>query len=327
MKSFVLAFGVFAGGLMLAPATAAPQIEVEIDGKKIEIDGNSASLREILESIDIKAIGDAIEEKVSLDEAGREKLGEIINEAIQSASDSKNPMKTIEQARKQLKKHFGKDVEREIRRELVTELEGMAGDGHEDMDVQIEINGEEHNLKFDEEHIEALGRAVEDWAEKFAERMEGQAEKLEVHLEDFGDRVGRRIEKWAEQFSEGWEQWAESHEDEWENWSEEYSERWEQWSSRMKEAGEDEIEIDKDEMEEVIRGNLEMLSKMPLRDLYDQIVRSGKNVKDIPWEDVEGLEKAVGETIDHALDAMRELSVASILLRCRVAPQRSHRLR
>ncbi len=311
MKSYLLALGVFAGGLMVMPATASPQGWGEVDGQKIEIDVKSASLKDILESIDLEKIEDAIESKMSLDEDGKNKLRKIFKEAIKSASKSSSPtktMKTIERAREQLKEHFGEDSAKAIRTEIVSELEGLAGDDDQTVKLEINIDGEESEVRIDEEKIEALGRAAEKWAERFAERMEGQAEQLEVHLENFGERVGQRIEKWAEQFSEGWEEWAESHEGEWENWSNEYSDRWEQWASRMKGAGENEIELDEDELEEVIRGNLEMLSKMPLRELYDQIVRSGKKVKDIPWEDVEDLENTIGDTIDHALGAIRDLA-------------------
>ncbi len=139
----------------------------------------------------------------------------------------------------------------------------------------------------DKVDMDAFATAMEEWAEEFASHMEAHAEKFGEHMEALGEELGEKVEAWAEQFGEGWEEWAEQHEKEWEAWAEQYSPRWEVWSKEL------DAEVSKERVHEILRGNMEMLSKMPLRDLYEQIVKSGKQIEDIPWENLEEVEDFV----------------------------------
>ncbi len=154
-------------------------------------------------------------------------------------------------------------------------------------EVQIEIDGEQ------------LAEALEVYVEQFAEKIEVQAEELEAKLEAFGERM----EDWAEEFSEGWEEWAATHESEWEAWSEKFTAHWEQWSRKLQQQ-----HIEQHQVQEVIRGNLELFSQMPLPDLYDQLVASLRRIEDVPWDDLEGIESSVRKAIVQSQQAMSEMA-------------------
>ena len=47
---------------------------------------------------------------------------------------------------------------------------------------------------------------------------------------------------------------------------------------------------------------------MPLLDLYDQVVKSAKQVEDIPWHEFEDVEDDIRQTIERSLKAMEEMS-------------------
>jgi len=177
-------------------------------------------------------------------------------------------------------------------------------DEDEDEDGVQASEGHELSIEFEvkKEQAEAVAEAVEAWAERFAEHMEEHSERFESHLEELGDKM----ESWSEQFSEGWEDWAEEHEDEWEGWAEQYEQKWQVWSQKLKNSDA------KEEIHDVIRGNLEQLSQMPLLELYEQLVRSAKQVEDIPWDNFEGVEGFVRQSIEESLSAMEEMSHESV---------------
>ncbi len=146
---------------------------------------------------------------------------------------------------------------------------------------------------------EALAESFQAYLEEFADRFEGQAEVLEAKLE----ALGERLEAWTGAFSAGWEEWADSHDDEWEAWSEKFAGQWEQWGQQLQRQ-----HLEQQQVQEVIRGNLQLFSEMPLPELYDQTVASLRRIEEIPWDEIQGIETSLREAIVHAQDVMADMS-------------------
>ncbi len=156
------------------------------------------------------------------------------------------------------------------------------------------------------EVAEKTAESDEEWAKEFAQQVEAEAEawgeRLEDAMEAWGEQQAEVWEKWAEEFGAGWEAWAEDHEQHWNAWGEKFEAAWEEWGEKIERG-----ELSKKEFEELWQKNLEMLGEMPIGELYEQIMKSTEQLKDIPFEKMQGMEDLLRESVAHALSGLEHL--------------------
>jgi inhibitor of KinA sporulation pathway (predicted exonuclease) len=163
-----------------------------------------------------------------------------------------------------------------------------------------------------ETNAEKIERATED-LEKLAEHLEAQTDQLSEHMERWMEDHGSELESWAKRHAAEWEKWAESfehrmerwaseQEHHWEKWADEYSSKWEQWAEQL-ESG----ELEPAEMNQLMKRNMEMLSKMPWEKLVrDAMVESSKGLKDAPWEGLEEIHELIGKSVELQLERLEK---------------------
>ncbi len=129
--------------------------------------------------------------------------------------------------------------------------------------------------------VTTSGQQMEEWAEEHAERWQ----------------------EWAERFEGEWEQWAAGQEKAWEDWAERYAERWEDWGREMEGA-----EMDPDKLRELVDRNMEMLGRMPIQQLIEKAMESGrKNLDSAPWESLDGLQDMMADAIEKSLADLEDV--------------------
>ena len=172
------------------------------------------------------------------------------------------------------------------------EIESIEHDGDEDrVEGSITING--RRIEFDTKEFES-------WMEENAEQFEDWVEENAEHFEAWAERHASEWEEWAEGFEEKMEKWAEGAEKDFERWAEQYSGEWEEWAEQL-ESG----EIDADEMGDLIKENLSMLSDMPLGELIEGAMKEGLGgLEDAPFESLGELNEIVGGALEQSLRAM-----------------------
>jgi|GEM_PF-5603531 len=144
------------------------------------------------------------------------------------------------------------------------------------------------------EGIEAVAERVEQWAEENSEE-----------IEEWAERYSGQWEQWAERFEGKMERWAAQQESEWEKWAEDYSGEWESWGSQF-DAG----DFNSEETNELIERNLEMLSKMPLGQMVDGLLKEGvAELKDAPWESLGDLKDLFEESFNTRMEPREELGL------------------
>jgi hypothetical protein len=194
------------------------------------------------------------------------------------------------------------DVLRDALRQIAEMRERQNQDPGEDADDDAVDHGEQIviDIAADEE---ALGKQFEEQMESFEKSVEAWAEDFELHAEKWAEEYGENMEVWAEQFGESWEAWAKVHGEEWEQWGEQYGSRWEEWAQMIEDG-----DLTKDDIKQLVEANLEMVKEMPLDGLYDQLSRSNDQLKDLPWDSLDGIEELIADSVQQGLRGLEELS-------------------
>ena len=169
---------------------------------------------------------------------------------------------------------------------------------HDDHKIHLDLN-------IDEETAEELGKHFEEQMESLGESIEEWAKGFEAHVEEWAEEYGEDMEAWAAEFEASWEEWAETQGQQWEEWGEQFGARWEEWGEKLEDGS-----LTEEDIKQLVEGNVEMLKKMPIEGLYEQLSRSKDQLKDLPWESVEGLEKVVEESVLQGLEGLEALAEA-----------------
>ena len=149
------------------------------------------------------------------------------------------------------------------------------------------------------EQAAEVAKEVETVAERFAQWAEQNGDEI-AH---WSERYSGQWEEWGERFEAKIERWAERQEHEWEQWAEEYSSKWESWGNQF--AAD---EINSEEMDDLIKSNLEMLSKMPLGQMVDGVLREGvAELNDAPWESLDDLKNVLKKSFQSSMNNLDEL--------------------
>ena len=155
----------------------------------------------------------------------------------------------------------------------------------------LAVSGQESD-KESPDRLESRDQKFEDKVENLAGKWEKWAESQAVDWEN-----------WAESFGGNWEEWAKNHEASWERWAEDYAGAWEKWGEQVQSG-----EINEEELNKLLKENLDMLGDMPLGELYGQIMKSTEQLKDMPFDNMQGMEELVRESVERALSGLEDVS-------------------
>ena len=134
---------------------------------------------------------------------------------------------------------------------------------------------------------EKMGESLERWTEENSDRIEEWSNQHGDEWEAFGEQLGQKMERIAEEQEFVWSQWANR-----------YERNLEKWAGQLEQRGE--LNLNAENIDDFIEGNLEMLSEMPLGQLVDQALEDGLGeLKNAPWE-------SLGELGEMAHEAFQE---------------------
>jgi hypothetical protein len=144
--------------------------------------------------------------------------------------------------------------------------------------------------------------------EALVEKLDGEQGRVEEtvkaimqeHGDDFeawAEKYSHRWEDWAKQFEERLSRWAEGQERTWQEWADEYSDKWETWAEKLEDQ-----QFDSDELQQLLQGNMRMLSEMPLPALLERLMEEGaKGLESAPWESIGDLQAILQDAIKKSI--------------------------
>ncbi len=138
---------------------------------------------------------------------------------------------------------------------------------------------------------EELAREIEQMAEKLGQHFEEFAEQHAEKMEQWAEKYGQHMEKWGAEFEQKMEKWAAEHSHEFEKWADDFGHQWEKWGEEFAKNA-----MPPEEIEKLVRENLEMLNELPLKDLVEGAVDFSIELGDmqLAGEHLEGLDELKG---------------------------------
>jgi hypothetical protein len=144
--------------------------------------------------------------------------------------------------------------------------------------------------------------------EALVEKLDGEQGRVEAtvkaiiqehgdDLEAWAEKYSHRWEDWAKQFEKRFSRWAEGQEQTWQDWAEEYSDKWEAWTEKL-----DDQQFDREELQQLLQGNMRMLSEMPLPALLEGLMKEGASgLESAPWESIGDLQAILQDAIKKSI--------------------------
>lgn len=166
----------------------------------------------------------------------------------------------------------------------------------EALDVAGEDIGEELEELFEQLGVtaEKIGKKLERWAEENSEELEAWSEKYGNQWERFGNRLSRKMEGIAA-----------DQEDVWNRWASRYEQSLERWADQLESD-----ELSAENVGDFVEQNLDMLSKMPLGKLVDQVLEDGVGeLRGAPWESLDELGRLAKSALEEPLEELSGLTI------------------
>ena len=170
-------------------------------------------------------------------------------------------------------------------------------------------------------------RTVEEALDVAGEDIGKELEELFEQLGVTAEKIGEKLEKWAEENSEELDAWSQKYGDQWERFgnrlsrtmegiSADQEDVWNRWASRYEQSLQSWADqLDSDELNAKNVGafvdkNLEMLSRMPLGQLVDQMLEDGVNeFRSAPWESIDELGRLAKNALEEPMEELGSLTI------------------
>lgn len=139
-------------------------------------------------------------------------------------------------------------------------------------------------------------------ADKLGKTLERLAEENAQELENWSAKYAQQWEAWGDRFEQRLGQIAEDQEGVWRTWSSRYEKDLNRWAEKLESD-----ELEPKQLGEFVEKNLDMLSKMPLGQMVDQVLEDGVGeLKDAPWESLEELGALAQNSLNESMGEIQK---------------------